>query len=113
MRVSSCIKRDPVACALELKMNKFSIGETKGGSGKLGYGLTCKDYMVINGEKTALCGQLNPPKSLIFPPGGPESIFFHTDDDTTAADRGFSLEYIHHHSCDKLKSKFFKYPGTK
>ena len=40
--LTSCIKRDPTACALELNMKSFFVGDTKGGSGKLGYGLTCK-----------------------------------------------------------------------
>ena len=39
-----------------------------------------KDYLIINGEKTGICGSLNAPRKMIFPAHGPESIFFYSDE---------------------------------
>ncbi|XP_023337168.1 uncharacterized protein LOC111708127 [Eurytemora carolleeae] len=111
LRWSSCIKRDPMACAVEYNLRKFSLGETKAGPGRLGYGLTCQDYLVINGEKTALCGGLNQPRPLIFPASGPESIFFYSDNIFTKADVGYIIEYKHHLNCTGLTH--YSYPSKK
>jgi hypothetical protein len=111
LRWTSCIKRDPTACAVEYNLRSFSLGETKAGPGRLGYGLTCQDYIVINGEKTALCGGLNQPKRLVFPAKGPESFFFYSDNLYTKADVGYSIEYKHHLNCTDLPS--FTYPTKK
>jgi len=113
MSLTSCIKRDPTACALELNMKSFFVGDTKGGSGKLGYGLTCKDYFMINGEKTSICGSNNNiARRMIFPAHGPESVYFHSDSShDPSVDQGYHFEYFHHSNCQNLE--FYKYPNKK
>eukprot|EP00088_Acartia_fossae_P054597 TRINITY_DN6290_c0_g1_i6.p1 TRINITY_DN6290_c0_g1~~TRINITY_DN6290_c0_g1_i6.p1 ORF type:complete len:943 (+),score=244.55 TRINITY_DN6290_c0_g1_i6:31-2859(+) len=113
LSMTSCIKRDPAACALELNMKTFFVGETRGGSGKLGYGLTCKDYFLVNGEKTSICGSNNNiPRKLIFPSHGPQSIFFHSDSEhDPKTDIGYHFEYFHHTNCQNLE--YYKYPNKK
>eukprot|EP00088_Acartia_fossae_P055716 TRINITY_DN6470_c0_g1_i1.p1 TRINITY_DN6470_c0_g1~~TRINITY_DN6470_c0_g1_i1.p1 ORF type:complete len:732 (+),score=85.38 TRINITY_DN6470_c0_g1_i1:111-2198(+) len=112
MRIASCIKRDPYACGIEYDFKHFMVGDTKGGVGKLGYGLTCKDYLLINGEKTALCGSQTQPRKIVFPTSGPEMLFFSSDEDSRdKIDVGYSLEYRHLHDCENLE--FFKYPVSK
>jgi len=106
---SACIKRDPLACAVEYNFKHLGIGETKGGQGKLGYGLTCKDYLLVNGERTALCGSQNLPRRMVFPTHGPESIFFSSDSQfRNKVDVGYSLEYTHLRNCTGVE--YFKYP---
>jgi hypothetical protein len=34
-----------------------------------------KDYLLVNGEKTAMCGSLSSPRTMIFPARMAESIF--------------------------------------
>jgi len=112
--LTSCIKRDPSACALELNMKSFAVGETKfGASTKLGYGLTCKDYFLVNGEKTSICGTNNNiPRRMIFPANGPESVHFYSDDlHNPKTDVGYHFEYFHHTNCRGLE--FYKYPNKK
>jgi len=110
LRLSACIKKDPTACALELRIKKFSLGQPKGAIGKPGYGLVCKDYLVINGEKTAICGTL-PSRPMYFHTGGPQFLTLHTDDISETGDVGFSLEYYHHQTCNGLD--FFTFPSKK
>lgn len=112
IRMTSCIKRDPVACGLELNLKHFALGSA-GKAKKLGYGLTCDDYLVINGQKTGLCGSLNVGRKLVFPTSsGPEAIFFSSDNKhNDKVDVGFELEYKHHHSCKNIE--FFKFPSRK
>ena len=38
-----------------------------------------KDYLLVNGEKTAMCGSLSSPRTMIFPARMAESIFQYTD----------------------------------
>ena len=50
------------------------------GKSQLGYGLTCDDYLVFNGEKTAMCGSLSKgARDVVLPVRGPQGLTLHTD----------------------------------
>ena len=38
-----------------------------------------QDYLLVNGEKTAMCGSLNSPRTFIFPAKRRQVIFLYTD----------------------------------
>ncbi len=38
-----------------------------------------QDYLLVNGERTALCGSLTAPRTMLFPATVAESIFLYTD----------------------------------
>ena len=40
-----------MACAVEYNLRKFSLGESKSGPGKLGYGLTCQVPTAAHGGR--------------------------------------------------------------
>jgi len=112
LSLAACIKRDPTACAIEYNVRHMGVGETKGVADKLGYGLTCTDYLLIGGERTALCGGIHAAKRMVFPTHGPEFIFFQSDDKfINKVDVGYDIEYAHIQDCSE--TEFFKYPTKK
>jgi hypothetical protein len=112
--MSVCVKRDPAACAIHYTFHSLNVGLTKGGNQtkpQLGYGLLCSDYIVFNGEKTAICGATSQAKDIILPVSGPQGLTLHTDDlHIPKADVGFILEYKYLHNC--TDTVFYKYPTT-
>jgi len=108
-----CIKRDPAACAIKYRLHTMAVGPTKGGTpgkSQLGYGLTCDDYLVFNGEKTAMCGSLSKgARDVVLPVRGPQGLTLHTDQiHIPKADAGFHIEYEYLHNCHGVE--FYKYP---
>lgn len=112
LSMAACIKRDPTACGIEYTLKHLAVGDTRGVAGKLGYGLTCKDYLLVGGERTAFCGSINLPKKMIFPTFGPEYLYFHSDSNfTNKVDVGYDIEYRHLQDCTDVD--FFRYPTKK
>eukprot|EP00088_Acartia_fossae_P006062 TRINITY_DN1276_c0_g1_i2.p1 TRINITY_DN1276_c0_g1~~TRINITY_DN1276_c0_g1_i2.p1 ORF type:complete len:472 (-),score=85.33 TRINITY_DN1276_c0_g1_i2:72-1487(-) len=104
-KLSSCIRTDTSACAVKYNIKDMQIGEKK----KLGYGLTCQNYMSINGMKSGICGQ-TADKEIILPIHGPQAVnFVHERPSKTA--EGYSINYEYLHSCKA--AQFFKYPNAK
>jgi len=113
MDMSICLKRDPAACAIHYKMHSMAIGQTKGGipnKPQVGYGLTCDDYLIFNGQKTAMCGELTVARNYTLPIDGPPGLTLHTDGNhVPKADVGFHLEYEYLHNCTEVD--YFQYPS--
>jgi len=106
MDMTSCIRYEPKACAIAYNIDDMSIGEMKG-QNKVGYGLTCKDYISFQGEKTCMCGN-TVSRELVFPIRGAQGIHLHSDDMNTKSETGYKISYRYIKDCQGLG--FFKYP---
>jgi len=111
LSLTTCIKQDFTACAIRYSFVHFRLGVTK--TGGLGYGLVCKDYLSIAGERTAVCGE-GDGRELVLPVRGPTALTFVSDSVSRAGqDMGFRLNYEVLRDCSHPDFKFFKYPVSK
>lgn len=114
-KISACILTDTSACAIRYNIREMKFGDVKGrarGGNKIGYGLTCQDYISFNGLKSCLCGTAMQ-KEVIIPLEGPQGFHVVTDDVyVPGAEVGYRIEYNYLHHCDKA-TKFFKFPKAK
>jgi len=106
MDMTACIRYEPKACAIAYNIDDMSIGEMRG-KNKVGYGLTCGDYISFQGEKTCMCGK-TVSRELVFPIRGAQGVHLHSDAVNSGSDAGFQLSYRYIQDCEGLG--FFKYP---
>jgi len=106
MDMTACIRYEPKACAIAYNIDTMSIGDTKG-LNKVGYGLTCGDYISFQGEKTCMCGS-TVARELVLPIRGAQGVHMHTDGEQYKSESGFKMTYRYIKDCDGLG--FFKYP---
>jgi len=101
LTLSSCIATDLAACGLAYTLHSMGLGRF--GGNKLGYGLTCRDYIAIHGERTGMCGSVSTPRTLLLPPTS-LGLTMHTDSQARdKEDVGFHLSYRFLHDCEGVR----------
>merc|ERR1719431_75300 len=81
----------------------IAMGLGRFGGNKLGYGLTCRDYIAIHGERTGMCGSVSTPRTLLLPPTS-LGLTMHTDSQARdKEDVGFHLSYRFLHDCEGVR----------
>jgi len=108
--ITSCIARDPAACAVEYTLDTMQVGPTRGGG--LGFGLACSSYLAILGERTAICGGSSAGRALTLPVTGPLALTLRSQaTHSPGKDRGFAIRYRLLDNCRNVT--YFEYPGTR
>jgi len=111
MNMDACIKLDQQACAIKYHIDHMNVGSVRGN--KLGYGLTCDDFISFNGEKTSICGAVAN-KEMILPVTGSQGLTLHSDTKYSKNEVGFKIKYSYVRDLRKCKEvAFFRYPQLK
>jgi len=105
VKLTSCLRTDTTACAVRFKIKQMQVGNKK----KLGYGLTCQNFMSINGMKSGICGFAEE-KEIILPIDGPQAINYVHEELSTFPET-YEITYDYLHNCEGVE--FFKYPSAK
>jgi len=105
LKFSSCIRTDTTACAIRYKIKDMQIGTKT----KLGYGLTCQNFLSINGMKSGICGYAET-KEIILPIDGPQG-FNYVYEELALSPEHYEITYEYIHRCDNIQ--YYKYPNTK
>jgi len=105
-KLSACVRTDTTACAVKYKIKDMQIGDKT----KMGYGLTCQNYIGINGMKSGVCGHTQD-KEIILPISGPQAVnYIYEEGESSERDR-YSIEYSYINNCKN--TNFYKYPSAK
>jgi len=105
VKLTACLRTDTTACAVRYKIKQMQVGNKK----KLGYGLTCQNFMSINGMKSGICGFAED-KEIILPIDGPQAINY-VHEELSAFPETYEITYDYLHNCEGVE--FFKYPSAK
>lgn len=105
VKLTSCIRTDTTACAIRYKIKQMQIGNKK----KMGYGLTCQNFLSINGMKSGICGFAED-KEIILPIDGPQAINYVHEELSSFPDT-YEIIYDYLHNCEGVQ--YFKYPNAK
>jgi len=109
MDMAACIRHDQRACAIAYTIDSMNIGSTRGVN-KLGYGLTCDDYISFQGEKTGMCGSAVS-REVVLPVRGAQGVFMHSDSTYSKLETGYKMQYRYIRDCEGLQ--YFRYPQPK
>ena len=91
MDMAACIRHDQRACAIAYTIDTMNIGNSRG-LNKLGYGLTCDDYISFQGEKTGMCGSAGS-REVVLPVRGAQGVFMHSDSTHSKSEAGYKMQY--------------------
>jgi len=105
-KLSACVRTDTTACAIKYKIKDMQIGDKT----KMGYGLTCQNYVAINGMKSGVCGHTQD-KEIILPISGPQAVNYIYEDSESSEKDGYSIEYSYINNCKN--TNYYKYPSAK
>jgi len=108
MDIAACIKLDQEACAIAYHIEHMNVGSVRGN--KLGYGLTCDDFISFNGEKTSVCGAVAN-REMILPLRGSQGLKIHSDSKYSKSEVGFRIKYRYLRDCEG--APYFRYPQLK
>eukprot|EP00092_Neocalanus_flemingeri_P029391 GFUD01031908.1.p1 GENE.GFUD01031908.1~~GFUD01031908.1.p1 ORF type:complete len:518 (+),score=114.79 GFUD01031908.1:75-1628(+) len=108
MDMAACVRLDQRACAIAYTIDSMSVGASKGN--KLGYGLTCGDYISFSGEKTGMCGTALA-REVVLPVRGVQGVTMHSDSVFSKSEAGFKMQYRYIRECVGLQ--YFRYPQPK
>jgi len=115
LNMAACIRTHPAACAIKYLIKEMEFGDVKNrkpGVNRLGYGLTCQDYIAFNGLKSGLCGSTTN-KEIILPLNVPQGLNIVTDGlYSPSTDQGFRIQYSFLDNCD-TDTNFFAFPTAK
>merc|ERR1712200_158732 len=105
-KLSACVRTDTTACAIKYKIKDMQIGDKT----KMGYGLTCQNYVAINGMKSGVCGHTQD-KEIILPISGPQAVNYIYEDSESSEKDQYSIEYSYINNCKN--TNYYKYPSAK
>jgi len=108
MDMAACVRLDQRACAIAYTIDSMSVGTSKGN--KLGYGLTCGDYISFRGEKTGMCGSAVA-REVVLPVRGGQGVTMHSDHQFSKSEVGYKMQYRYIRDCQGLQ--YFRYPQPK
>ena len=106
MHLTTCIKPDLTACALQYTFEHLAMDPQTTLERKLSYGLSCSDYLDVH-DKVAMCGSvpLGSVHTVSTPIKGRLGLTMHTDViNNYKQDVGFKLQYKFLHDCNNYGS---------
>jgi len=106
MDMTACIRTDQKACAIAYTIDDMNIGDARGHN-RIGYGLTCGDYISFQGEKTCMCGSAVS-REVVLPIRGAQGVHMHSDYISSKSETGFKMKYRYIRDCAGLE--YYKYP---